>query len=94
MCAFRSEREGQIIVFTSFYNRHYTSLRICFSRGSCIERILPIACCPDMNIKQQTRVCNLKPAIYHGICEGNGRGQGGGGEVTLIACTSGYGGHA
>lgn len=30
---------------------------------------------PDMNIKQETCVCNLKPAIYHGICEGNGRGQ-------------------
>lgn len=40
--------------------------------GGCIERMLHF---PDMNIKQETCVCNLKPAIYHGICEGNGRGQ-------------------
>lgn len=30
---------------------------------------------PDMNIKQRPCVCNLKPAIYYGSCEGNGRGQ-------------------
>lgn len=39
------------------------------------NEILPIVHKPDMNIKQQDHVRNLKPVVCHGMCEGNGRGQ-------------------